>query len=98
MFGRNPQEQEEMDFTIDGPGEVDRYDAALTGSQHPDQAWILSDRDVWYANPYYTGPAEPHPDFEDFEDYVAPEPDFARLEAEKNARLDQQANDDEIPF
>ncbi len=39
------------------------YQWALTvGALHPDRAWIFSDRDVWYANPFYTGPAVPHPE------------------------------------
>ena len=29
-----------------------------------DQPWLLSDRDVWYANPAYRGPAVPHPEDE----------------------------------
>ncbi len=32
------------------------------GAQDTARAWILSDRDVWYANPFYTGPPEAHPD------------------------------------
>jgi hypothetical protein len=47
--------------------EWDRFDAQLAGERRPGQAWICSDRDVWYPNPYYTGPAVPHP--ESFQDY-----------------------------
>lgn len=32
------------------------------GHDNPDQAWILSDRDVWYRNPFYRGPTQPHPE------------------------------------
>jgi hypothetical protein len=28
----------------------------------PEQPWILSDRDVWYANPFYQGPKARHPE------------------------------------
>ena len=42
--------------------EIDQNDAWLIGSRNVDKAWILSDRDVWYRNPYYVGPAVPHPD------------------------------------
>lgn len=42
--------------------EADREWARNVGEQRRDCAWILSDRDVWYANPYYTGPAQPHPE------------------------------------
>lgn len=42
--------------------EADREYAHNVGETRRDQAWILSDRDVWYANPFYTGPAVPHPE------------------------------------
>jgi hypothetical protein len=42
--------------------EADRQYAEGYGQDHPEQAWVLSDRDVWYRNPYYNGPAVPHPD------------------------------------
>jgi hypothetical protein len=32
------------------------------GRERPDQAWILDPRDVWTQNPFYRGPAVPHPD------------------------------------
>ena len=32
------------------------------GAANPDRAWITSDRDVVYPNPFYTGPRVPHPD------------------------------------
>jgi hypothetical protein len=34
------------------------------GMDHPDQAWLLHDWDVWAANPFYTGPKVPHPESE----------------------------------
>jgi hypothetical protein len=36
------------------------------GAEREDQAWILSDRDVWYPNPYYKGPPVKHPEMEDY--------------------------------
>lgn len=33
------------------------------GSHNEDQCWILSDRDVWYRNPFYTGPEVEHPEY-----------------------------------
>lgn len=33
------------------------------GMQNPDRCWINSDRDVWYRNPHYSGPEQPHPEF-----------------------------------
>jgi hypothetical protein len=62
------QRREHEEFHYDSAAEVDRDDAALAGSRRPNQDWILSDRDVWYSNPYYDaatyGPRGPHP--EDF--------------------------------
>ena len=47
--------------------EADVEYALNVGAMRSDQAWILSDRDVWYANPYYQGPAVRHPE-DDWED------------------------------
>lgn len=44
--------------------EADAEYATNAGASRPDVAWILSDRDVWYPNPAYKGPAVPHPDDE----------------------------------
>jgi hypothetical protein len=32
------------------------------GRINPSEEYILSDRDVWYRNPFYTGPKGRHPD------------------------------------
>jgi hypothetical protein len=29
-----------------------------------DRPWLLDDRDVWVANPFYSGPPVPHPEDE----------------------------------
>jgi hypothetical protein len=50
-------------------GEADREFAHNVGAQQPHSAWILSDRDVWYQNPAYVGPAVPHPE-SDFDDDI----------------------------
>lgn len=39
-----------------------RQFAGVHGEERQDQAWLLSDYDVWVANPYYKGPPEPHPE------------------------------------
>lgn len=36
--------------------------------ERSDEAWILSDRDVWYRNPAYKGPPVRHPE-DDVSDY-----------------------------
>jgi len=53
-------EGERMTFTA----QADRQYAEAKGSERRDQQWILSDRDVWYRNPAYRGPPQPHPDDE----------------------------------
>ena len=34
----------------------------IFGSENPDKEYILTDYDVWEKNPYYHGPAGPHPE------------------------------------
>ena len=46
---------------------ADREYATNVGRDCPDCAWILSDRDVWYRNPFYRGPPQPHPDDERYD-------------------------------
>ncbi len=53
--------------------ESDRTYAYGLGSDRPNVAWILSDRDVWYANPCYIGPKVGHPeDYADMDDWQIP--------------------------
>ena len=54
------------------PAEAMKEYAENFGRDNPDKAWILTPWDVWEANPFYTGPAVPHP-----EDY-SPEDDIER--------------------
>jgi hypothetical protein len=89
------QREEHFQFTYDSPAEVDRDDAWLAGSTRPDQDWILSDRDVWYANPYYNvakfGPRGEHPEYAGCghdEEFAGPLYGPAEV----------LADDDEIPF
>ena len=42
--------------------EADLEYATNVGRERRDVAWILSDRDVWYRNPFYSGPPVPHPE------------------------------------
>jgi hypothetical protein len=48
--------------------QADREYADNVGAQRRDVCWILSDRDVWYRNPYYKGSVEPHPEASNYED------------------------------
>jgi len=44
------------------PNDQLREFASAAGEMNQDQAWLLHDRDIWVANPYYTGPEVPHPE------------------------------------
>jgi hypothetical protein len=61
----NIQEQEERDFYHDSASAVDRFYVELGAYNRNDteSAWLLSDRDVWYRNPFYTGDPQLHPEF-----------------------------------
>lgn len=50
------------------PAQADLEYATNVGAERRDVAWILSDRDVWYPNPFYKGPPQPHPE-DDCYDY-----------------------------
>jgi len=65
-------------------GEADAEYAHNVGREHPERAWILSDRDVWYPNPAYRGPAVPHPEDDrgddDCDDGQGREPEWTSLD------------------
>jgi hypothetical protein len=98
-----------MSYDDDRPSsmaEWDAFEARLAGEQHPDRAWILSDRDVWYPNPYYHGPKQPHPEV-----YDAIDSDENLSDAEKHEAMrawiegggslgdgNKPSDDDDIPF
>lgn len=64
---------------------ADLDDALDRGARDTDRAWVLSDRDVWHANPFYVGPPVPHPESseadclraETFDHFTAPDPEEA---------------------
>lgn len=58
----HPDDQRAEESGYQSMAEADRSTASHIGYKHPERAWILSDRDVWYRNPFYKGPAVPHPD------------------------------------
>ena len=91
----NVQEQEERDFTPSSDAEWDSFEARLSGERNRDQAWILSDRDVWYANPFYKGPPQRHPEDYDYEEEeVSAEPTPAPV----GALWVAGEADEDIPF
>tara|TARA_Y100000361_G_scaffold127672_1_gene122183 strand:+ start:4529 stop:4783 length:255 start_codon:yes stop_codon:yes gene_type:complete len=58
----NYHAEEEAQFTITTESEWDRAEAYELGARSPDVAWVLTDRDVWHRNPYYSGPPQRHPE------------------------------------
>lgn len=59
MYPTYPNQEEDHIAT---PSEACREYARNVGCDRPQQAWILTDFDTWERNPYYTGPAVPHPE------------------------------------
>lgn len=84
--------EEEMDWMAT-EAQADAEYARNIGYDRPEQAWILSDRDVWYPNPFYKGIPQPHPEDHPYED----EPQS--VQATSNRVIDWNAAlDDCIPF
>ena len=86
--------------------EIDYHDAMAYGEQHPEIEWILSDRDVFYRNLFYSGVRTPHPydlDNEDDEeriDDVLRQHNFITALPIKqyHSPYDNVIEDDDIPF
>ena len=54
----------EIEFDhITSPGEAMEEWRTNYGMDNTEKAWVLHDHDVWMANPYYSGPPVPHPEF-----------------------------------
>jgi len=56
------QWEEHCDFHYATDSELDDYEARCIGERNPDIAWVCTNRDVWHANPFYTGEPVPHPE------------------------------------
>lgn len=50
---------------------ADREEAHELGRSDPQRAWVLTDRDAWHKNPFYTGPEMPHPEDDDAHEFIA---------------------------
>ncbi len=59
MFSSLPEYDEDHLPTAE---ELDRREAFELGDENHAVAWVCTDRDAWHANPFYTGPAVPHPE------------------------------------
>ena len=53
---------DDLDFTYASDADWDHAAAREIGATDVETAWILTDRDVWYRNPFYKGPAVRHPE------------------------------------
>jgi len=86
--------------------EADREYARNFGMDHPAMPWILSDRDVWYPNPFYRGPAVRHPEDEwEDEDRDSEASEFQQVAAASSPAYPFMGwdvgaipDDDEMPF
>jgi hypothetical protein len=86
----------DADFTYDTQTEADQGEALAKGAMYPERAWISTDRDVWHPNPFYTGPAKPHPEMEPCDEPC--DPTFmAQLEAERRSRGAGRQRDEPQP-
>ena len=93
------QMKEEQDFHHSTLADWDRNEAAELGSAQKDVAWIVTGSDAVHQNPYYQGPAVPHP-------YVAEEAYYAQADAiEDQDRMEARGGPvysfdtyDDIPF
>lgn len=62
---RQEQENNLMndELTQGQKGSMAQREAAYgMGADRPDDQWLLTDRDTWVRNPYYTGEEQPHPE------------------------------------
>ena len=89
---------DDRDFHYSTDAEWDRAEARELGALHPERTWILTDRDVFHANPFYKGPPVPHPELDDVsneEEAIAEEmrDKIERRSADIKRRLD---NDDYV--
>ncbi len=106
-----------MQENQDWGGMASRMDACReyainAGRDREDSAWILTDFDVWMANPFYNGPPVPHPEdysrewCQDLDQMSADEEeavrefnqDFPVGGADPSPAPDRELPKDELPF
>jgi hypothetical protein len=87
---------EDAEDHIATPAEACKEYARNYGSDHPEQAWILTDFDTWEPNPFYHGPPVQHPedDRPEVENYQPPQPCFI---VDSFAAFDDAGTED-VPF
>lgn len=93
------QEAEHYASQPDSIAAWDRFDAELGAYNNNDtREWILSDRDVWYRNPFFTGTLSGrHP--EDYDSHDEAEAAAEGFRFEQPASAPQvEDTEDECPF
>lgn len=88
------QIEDERTSTVATQSDSVREYAENVGREHPESAWILDPRDVWTANPFYSGPPTCHPE-DDGDLYETPE---ERAEKYGTDVQDERAADREWDF
>lgn len=53
---------DDEEFGLATPDDACREQAIYEGAKNTTRAWVLTSYDSWRANPFYTGPAVPHPE------------------------------------
>ena len=78
----------------------DRLDAQQRSEENPDKEYVLTDRDVWHRNPFYTGAPGPHPDdYEQETDDANEPPNYPTTwEQAMNWTRPGTFDDDDLPF
>ena len=84
----NIQEQEDRDFTCDSLFDHCAVQAMIDNAGREDQAWLLTDLDVWVRNPSWNGKGSDR----------HPEDDYEDLEQDEDGIHYPDAWDDNIPF
>lgn len=91
--------QEHLDFHYATDTELDNAEASQIGSFYPERAWVVTDRDVWHANPYYRGLPVPHPEDDEACDEFHADPEAWRAkQASRLLTKKVDINFDDIPF
>lgn len=58
------EREHDLFYGVATPADSMREYAYNAGMDNPNQPWILTDYDVWVANPHYKGPPVDHPEYD----------------------------------
>jgi hypothetical protein len=85
------------DDVLATPSDAVREYVRYVGSTRQDSAWIFSQYDTWELNPYYSGPAQPHPEH-DNDMYETPSMEEEIVEHQERIIEESLNQHDDIPF